>query len=586
MMEHFFNMFFSLIEKSPAFTNGYLWFQIILFVVMLTFALYKIFKEISLMNRLQPKLAELDKSLPAVELVRRINELISHEKKSKYTQQWQRYYERVSQKEEDEQIRTEPFFAPEVLLYHMGYRPWMDAGAGIHVSIGVLGTFIGLSAGLSRLNVMDPEALRGGIEGLISGMKIAFYTSVLGVFLSIVWILIDRMISKWLESHIDWHAERLDYLLNIDDEELFLNRLEKVSRSQADHLKTLLTDALEQAMRPVVHVLEAQLEQQKQNSQSMTEQLVAQVAGGTQQTVAQYVQVMQQTSQIQSAFMQTMEKVAERLSIWEEKQAAATDQTSRLYVQFQQISQEIEKMQEHYQQASQTMNQIGATFDTIGQLTAEQLPLQRDIIASQVALAEKYERLMDEVSRAHVEWDQLLRAQTASLAESERLLKQIQSVSSQLTPLAPVLQQTTHTLHEMANQVRQLQEMQKQLLPHLVNLRQETQAAVKEALSAIRQNSQQLGEQAGLMRRHWEQASQQFTATRQALDQSLKGFTENIDAGLQKTYHHFDQTLTMAVNHVSSMVEQLDEVYEDLIERLEDLGEYIKHMVSPEGSRP
>lgn len=247
---------------------------------------------------MQPKLAELDKSLPAVELVRRINELISHEKKSKYTQQWQRYYERVSQKEEDEQIRTEPFFAPEVLLYHMGYRPWMDAGAGIHVSIGVLGTFIGLSAGLSRLNVMDPEALRVGIEGLVSGMKIAFYTSVLGVFLSIVWILIDRMISKWLESHIDWHAERLDYLLNIDDEELFLNRLEKVSRSQADHLKTLLTDALDQAMRPVVHVLEAQLEQQKQNSQSMTEQLVAQVAGGTQQTVAQYVQVMQQTSQI------------------------------------------------------------------------------------------------------------------------------------------------------------------------------------------------------------------------------------------------------------------------------------------------
>lgn len=229
---------------------------------------------------MQPKLAELDKSLPAVELVRRINELISHEKKSKYTQQWQRYYERVSQKEEDEQIRTEPFFAPEVLLYHMGYRPWMDAGAGIHVSIGVLGTFIGLSAGLSRLNVMDPEALRVGIEGLVSGMKIAFYTSVLGVFLSIVWILIDRMISKWLESHIDWHAERLDYLLNIDDEELFLNRLEKVSRSQADHLKTLLTDALDQAMRPVVHVLEAQLEQQKQNSQSMTEQLVAQVAGG------------------------------------------------------------------------------------------------------------------------------------------------------------------------------------------------------------------------------------------------------------------------------------------------------------------
>lgn len=571
-MEQLFNIIFLWVEDSQHFTNVYLWFQLILFLTIFAVVTAKILHEIFVMKRVQVHLEELDKSWKTDELVRRMNDIFQQEKQSKYKQQWQRYFERISQKEADEQIRTEPFFGPDVMLYHMGYRPWMDAGAGVHVSIGVLGTFIGLSAGLSRLNVMDSDALRGGIEALITGMKIAFYSSVLGVFLSIAWIIIDRLLSKCLESHIDWHAERLDYLLNIDDEEIFLNRLEKVSRHQADHLKTLLTDALEKAMQPVVHVLQEQLEHYKQNGQFMTEQLVSQVTGGTEQAVAQYVQVLQHTSQMQSTFIQTMDRLAEQMTLWEEKQTVTAEETERLHGQLKQISQEIETVQQYYRHASEAMEQMGVTFDTLGQLAAEQIPMQKDVMAVQTMLVEKYEHLIDHVAQMREDWDKLLQVQTKSLAESERLLKEIQAISAQLTPLAPVLQDTATTLQEVTEQVNQLQALQNDFLPELVRLRQDTSVAME----GIRKVTQQLSEQKNMLIQHWEKSAQNFTDTRQALDNSLKGFADSIASGLQKTYDHFDETLTMAVSHVSSTVQELSDV-------LEELEEMFQQLQSPRG---
>lgn len=572
-MEQLFNFLFLWVENSQHFTNVYLWFQVLFFLCALSIVALKISQEILVMKRVQTHLEKLDKTLSFEELVRRIHDIFQQEEKeSKYKQQWRRYFERILQKEDDERIRTEPFFSPEVMIYHMGYRPWMDAGAGVHVSIGVLGTFIGLSAGLAQLNVMDSEALRSGIESLITGMKIAFYSSVLGVFLSITWIVIDRILSKWLETHIDWHAERLDYLLNIDDEEIFLNRLEKVLRQQADHLKTLLTDALEKAMQPVVHVLQEQLDQYKRSGQLITEQLISQVTGGTEQVLAQYIQVVQQTSQMQSSFIQSMDRLAEQLADWEKKQSETAFETERLYVQLQQIGHEFAVMYDHYRQASDTMEQVGATFDTLGQLAAQHIPMQKDLLAEQHALAEKFEQLMERVARVHDGWDQLLHMQTTTLTESERLLKEIQAVSAQLTPLAPVMQETAATMQDVAEQFHQLQAMQNEFLPEIVLMRQETTKAVED----IRQVAQQLSEQNHALVQHWENSAQNFTETRKALDLSLKGFAESIEDGLKKTFDHFDRTLTMAVSHISGTID-------DLIDALEELDDFLQRLRSPRG---
>src|SRR5690606_6070875 len=118
-----------------------------------------------------------------------LNELFKEQNQnSKYVQQWNRYYNRISDKESDEKIKVEPFFGRETLHFAIGERGILEVGGGVHTSLGVLGTFIGLTFGLSGLDSLDPEQLRGGIENLISGMTTAFVTSVVGVILSLIWI--------------------------------------------------------------------------------------------------------------------------------------------------------------------------------------------------------------------------------------------------------------------------------------------------------------------------------------------------------------------------------------------------------------
>lgn len=60
-------------------------------------------------------------------------------------------------------------------------------------SLGILGTFMGLSRGLSSLNFADSTQLIQGIPDLLSGMKFAFGTSVAGISCSLIFNMINRI---------------------------------------------------------------------------------------------------------------------------------------------------------------------------------------------------------------------------------------------------------------------------------------------------------------------------------------------------------------------------------------------------------
>ena len=54
------------------------------------------------------------------------------------------------------------------------------------VGIGMLGTFYGLTKGLSHLNLSDIQGIQGSVGELLSGVKTAFYTSLFGLSFSLI----------------------------------------------------------------------------------------------------------------------------------------------------------------------------------------------------------------------------------------------------------------------------------------------------------------------------------------------------------------------------------------------------------------
>lgn len=80
----------------------------------------------------------------------------------------------------------------------------------ILTSLGILGTFLGLSLALLKFNSTDSEAIRSSINSLVGGMSTAFWTSVAGMATSAVFLFKERKLINKTEQDIDSLCSMLD----------------------------------------------------------------------------------------------------------------------------------------------------------------------------------------------------------------------------------------------------------------------------------------------------------------------------------------------------------------------------------------
>ena len=105
------------------------------------------------------------------------------------------YKNKVEQQKEDEEIVSdvEEYINEDVLAL----RTWQGLVVqipGTLTGIGILGTFIGLITGISTIGFSSVEAALESISVLLAGIETAFYTSISGVILSLVFNILNRMI--------------------------------------------------------------------------------------------------------------------------------------------------------------------------------------------------------------------------------------------------------------------------------------------------------------------------------------------------------------------------------------------------------
>ena len=80
----------------------------------------------------------------------------------------------------------------------------------ILTSIGILGTFVGLSIAIINFNSVSSDSIRDSINILLQGMGTAFFTSVAGMTASSLFLLIER---HWV-SKLNWNIDRVCDILD------------------------------------------------------------------------------------------------------------------------------------------------------------------------------------------------------------------------------------------------------------------------------------------------------------------------------------------------------------------------------------
>lgn len=96
----------------------------------------------------------------------------------------------------------------------------IDAGAGTLVGLGLLGTFLGLTLGIQGFDSSNSDNIQSSIQSLLDGMGTAFLTSLLGMFLSLVYTIFEKVWRNGLAKRLYDLNQKLDDSYYIDDVEL------------------------------------------------------------------------------------------------------------------------------------------------------------------------------------------------------------------------------------------------------------------------------------------------------------------------------------------------------------------------------
>ena len=107
---------------------------------------------------------------------------------------WRRYIVNLTQlKNSNNECHVVDFINNNTMIMLTSHSSFADTLPGIMTSLGILGTFGGLVAGISSLDINTTEAMKTSISALIGGMSSAFYTSIVGVVCAVSFQMIRRL---------------------------------------------------------------------------------------------------------------------------------------------------------------------------------------------------------------------------------------------------------------------------------------------------------------------------------------------------------------------------------------------------------
>ncbi len=124
------------------------------------------------------------------------------------------------------------------------------------VSLGVLGTFIGIFIGLQNFN---PDDMKNSINGILLGLKTAFYTSIVGMSTALILTIIQKLFYKKMDNS----SKNEILLIEISEKLDKLNILENLDKSDStykivgelERLRSIQTDTRDETQK-VSHSIE------------------------------------------------------------------------------------------------------------------------------------------------------------------------------------------------------------------------------------------------------------------------------------------------------------------------------------------
>ncbi len=438
-------------------------------------------------------------------------------------------------------LDAEHFFNARTLAGGLTASRLLAAAPSFLVALGVLGTFIGLTVGLSKLNIdshSSTEQMRTGIDWMIQGAAVAFMTSVWGVAFSLALNFIEKMFERYALSAIQKLQHEIDFLYpRIPAEQSLVHiaeygkeskealqelherigdRLQETLQVMNEGLQQALTDSLNNIMGPAIQTL---VHAASQQSNQVMEKLVGNFMDGLSSAGREQGSLMQQAAADVNAAVGSM---TERLN---QLFNTLSDQQSRQLSSGQQQCQQFEtQLARISSSAEQRQEQMESRFAELmsglsGQLDSQLGSAQRRDEERQAM----FERLLAGSSASQAalldKFASSTQAQMQVMAEAgNERHNNLEKVVSRL-----MINLNTELDNQMGAAEQREQSRQQRFNHQLENMtaqQQEFLTGIAAGVQATQQQSQQMAAQYQQLMGHLQQATEAAAASSKHLDSS------------------------------------------------------------------
>lgn len=159
--------------------------------------------------------------------------------------EWKNYIETLYTKDgkKYETVDSDNFFNFDVLYKQQISYKIFNYMPQFLVGLGMLGTFYGLTSGLSQLELSNVESIEEGVGSLLSGVKTAFYTSLFGLSYSLILSNFINVYFNDIEKTITAIRRRINSLtkksIKEDSIDVIIKSLDDIKISNNDMAKEL-----------------------------------------------------------------------------------------------------------------------------------------------------------------------------------------------------------------------------------------------------------------------------------------------------------------------------------------------------------
>lgn len=369
-------------------------------------------------------------------------------------------------------LDAEHFFSTHTLSRGLTENRLIAAVPGFLTAVGVIGTFLGLTLGLSGLNIggeAETAKLTAGIQTMISGASVAFITSVWGVATSLIFNVFEKLLERNIRGKIHELQNQIDYIYPRITAEQSLVQMVEYNKNTDEAIQVLaekIGDKMQEAMDEVSTSINSSLKDALESIMAPAiESLVNNANGGAQTALdglmERFLEKMGDAGSAQQEMMQSASKdvtaavggLSTELSGFVDGfKAQTTEMNQSLGEQFTKMDereqeravQQEKQLNDLAARSQQLMNQLGTSLEAQFKDQNEAAEQQKTVFNSSIEGMQKTQSdLLGEVT-------QLIEVQKST---SNSLMDNLAGLESKLSNMANANESAANSLNQATREM-------------------------------------------------------------------------------------------------------------------------------------